>query len=82
MAGFDDRAAPALHDLDPVLDAGGDDADQRAGDQDAEERDEQGQEPPSPTDVARHRPRVERPQRALPEVLEPRAVLGCRRAAR
>ena len=76
MAGFDDGAPAALHHLDPMLHAGGDDADQRPRDQHTEQGDQQGQESPTPADIARHRPRVERAQHALPDVFEPRSVLA------
>ena len=71
VAGLDDHAASATHAVDPVLDAGGDDADERAGDQHAEQRDEQRQDPSTPADVTGHGAGVEDPQQALPGVLEP-----------
>ena len=73
---LDHGAATATHTGDAVLDAGRDDADQRAGDQQAEERDHQCENAPSPADVAGHGAGVEDPEQALPEVLDQSAVLA------
>ncbi len=67
--GLDDDTASAAHAVDAVLHAGGDHADQRAGDQHTEEGDDQREDTSAPPDVAGHRAGVEDPEQALPGVL-------------
>jgi hypothetical protein len=72
MVRLDHDTAAALHFADPLLYAASDNADQRPGDEDAEEGDKQRQNPLSPSDVARHRAGIERAEHALPEVFKER----------
>ena len=76
MTRLDHRAPAATHAVDPVLHAGCDDADQGAGDEHAEQGDEERQDPSAPTDVVRHRAGVEDAQQRLPVVLEPSAAVA------
>ncbi len=73
---FDDGALAALHLLNPLFHAAGDEADQRAGEEDARQRDDQRQGPRAPTRIGGHRAGVERSQQALPEVLDPTGALA------
>ena len=72
---LDHEAAAPAELLDLGFDRGDDEADQRAADEDAEQRDQQHRDPQRPAAVARERPGVEDAQEALPEPLEQRRVL-------
>ncbi len=71
MTGLDDDAAGPSHGLHPLLHTVGDEADQCAGDENADQGHQEGEQAATPPDIARHRAGVEDTQHALPEILDP-----------
>ena len=73
---FDDGAPPAFHAVDLRLHSARDHADERAENEQTEDRHAQRDQALTRTGVAGHGARVERSEQALPEVLEPTCVLA------
>ena len=67
---------PLLEIRHPLVEGGGDQADERAADEDAEEGHHQRHQPGGPGGLDLEGARVEHPDHALPEVLEEAEVLG------